>query len=449
MAGRSMLGWGALAAILAVYAGSQSPRAAPYILGAKAKALAMLPASLAERFTPVAASAAVPDAKSGHKPDAGAAAKPAVGAAPAGGAPAGKRPNPPAPVVTAKVATGTLPLRLEGVGSVQARTTVALKARVDGQLMETAIREGQVVKKGDLLFRLDPRPFEAAYRQAEASLARDRANLDKAKSDYTRINELAAKGYSPRAKYDEAKGAMMALEATVKATESTIDVAKLNLEYTIIRSPINGRAGNLLVHPGNMVKANDTQALVVVTEMAPVYVAFAVPERYLSEVQKLMAAKVMVEAWTPETKADKIKGELFFMNNAVDAATGTITLMASFPNTDLRLVPGQFVQASAVVGMLKDVVIAPSRAVQVGQKGTYIYVVKEDQSVEFRPVTTGPTVDDTIVITKGLAAGETVVTEGQLRLTPGAKVIPKVAGEGAKPKEQSCTFPRLASDARS
>ena len=444
MAGRSWLGWGALAAVLAVYAGSQNPQVGPHIQAAKAKVLAVMPAIVAARFAPaaVAATDSKGEASAGVKSDPAANSdpaamhKPAASAAPSGG-PSGKRVAPPAPVVTAKVSTGTLPLRLEGVGNVQARTTVSIKARVDGQLMEAAIKEGQVVKKGDLLFRLDPRPFEAVLRQTEAALARDKANLEKARSDYARTSDLVTKGYSPKAKFDETKAAMMSLEATVKATETTIDVAKLNVEYTVIRSPITGRAGNLLVHPGNMVKANDTQALVVVTEMAPVYVAFAVPERYLGDMQKLMAgAKVAVEAWTPENKADKVRGELFFMNNVVDAATGTITLMASFDNTDKRLVPGQFVQASAVLGTLTDVVIAPSRAVQVGQKGTYIYVVKDDLTVEFRPVTTGPSVDDTTVITKGLAAGETVVTEGQLRLTPGAKVMPKAAG-GGKPKEQS------------
>lgn len=428
MAARSWIGWVALAAVLAGYAGSQNPQFAQQMQNAKAAVQNALPAAWA---TKTSAADGSPSNKADPKASGG-AEKPAAAQASAPAAP-GKRAAPPAPVLVEKVKTGDVPLRLEGVGAVTARTTVAIKARLDGQLMETAIKEGQTVKKGDLLFRLDPRPFEAALKVSEANVARDKSSLEKAKADYARISDLATKGFSPKSKFDEAKGSMGALEATVKAGEAAMEAAKLNLEYTIIRSPIDGRAGNLLVHPGNMVKANDTQALVVVTELAPVYVAFAVPERYLADLQKLMSgAKVGVEAWTPERKADRIKGELFFMNNAVDTATGTITLMASFPNADLRLVPGQFVQASAVLGNLKDVVVTPSRAVQVGQKGTYVYVVKDDQTVEFRPVTTGQTVDEKIVITKGLAAGETIVTEGQLRLTPGAKVAPKGAGEGAK-----------------
>ena len=240
------------------------------------------------------------------------------------------------------------------------------------------------------------------------------------------------------------KPALGALEATIKAGEAAIEAAKLNIEYTVIRSPINGKVGNVLVHPGNMVKANDTQSMLVITEVAPVYVAFAVPERYLGEVKRLMAAgKVAVEVWTPENKADRIKGELFFMNNAVDTSTGTISLMASFANTDQKLTPGQFVQASALLGTLDNVVTVPARAVQIGQRGTFVFVVKDDMSAEMRPVKVGETVDEKAVITSGVAAGETIVTEGQLRIMPGGKVAPKEAGApsaapaGAKPKEQS------------
>ena len=220
------------------------------------------------------------------------------------------------------------------------------------------------------------------------------------------------------------------------------------MEYTVIRSPINGQVGNVLIHAGNMVKANDTQSLLVITEVAPVYVAFAVPERYLGEVKRLMASgKVGVDVWTPDQKDDRIKGELFFMNNAVDTSTGTITLMATFPNTDQKLMPGQFVQASALIGTLENVVTVPSRAVQIVQRGTFLFVVKDDLTAEMRPVKVGETVDEKAVITSGVAAGETIVTEGQLHVIPGAKVVPKDAGAaggapagrpaGAKPKEQS------------
>jgi membrane fusion protein, multidrug efflux system len=440
MAGRSWIGWAALGAVLAAYAGSQNPKVSEGFSEARAKAAKFLPASLAALVAPsVATSTGTPKAA-----DQAGAPKPAAPGAATAAAPPAKRPTPPAPVITEKVMTSNVPLRLEGVGSVQARTTVAIKARIDGQLMEASIKEGQAVKKGDLLFRLDARPLEAALKVAEANVARDKATLEKAKADNARIGDLATKGYSPKAKYDEAKATLGALEATIKAGEAAIDAAKLNIEYTVIRSPINGKVGNVLVHPGNMVKANDTQSMLVITEVAPVYVAFAVPERYLGEIKRLMAAsKVAVDVWTPENKADKIKGELFFMNNAVDTATGTISLMASFSNTDLKLTPGQFVQASASLGTLDKVVTVPARAVQIGQRGTFVFVVKDDMTAEMRPVKVGETVDEKAVITSGIVAGETIVTEGQLRIIPGGKVAPKEAGApsaapvGAKPKEQS------------
>lgn len=432
MAGRSWLGWVALAAVVAAYAGSQSPQVAAGLSAAQAKLVGALPGGLAEKLaTPAtaAASTAAPDAAKQAPSTSGAAAP--------------KRVVPPAPVVTEKVKTSSVPLRLEGVGSVTARTTVAIKARIDGQLMEAVIKEGQSVKKGDVLFRIDSRPFEAALRVAEANLARDKANLEKAKSDMARVGDLAGKGYSPKSKYDEVKASLGALEAAVQADLAAIDAAKLNIEYSVIRSPIDGRAGNLLVHPGNMVKANDTQSLVVVTELAPIYVSFAVPERYLSDVKRVMASsKMTVEVWTPDKKDDRISGELFFMNNVVDTSTGTITLMATFPNTDLRLMPGQFVQASALLGNLDDIVAVPAKAVQIGQKGTYVYVVKEDLAAELRPVTVSDTVDNRSVVKSGLKPGETIVIEGQSRVIPGGKVAPREAGSpatapGGKPKEQS------------
>jgi membrane fusion protein, multidrug efflux system len=429
MTGRSWMGWTALAAVLSVYGASQNAQLATHLNEARTNLAASLPASLAAYVAPAAS--ANPAAAKGSAPGAG--GKPTANAGPPG-----KRAAPPAPVITDKAKLGTVPLRLEGVGSVMARSTVAIKARIDGQLMEAAVKEGQLVKKGDLLFRIDSRALESQLRVAEANLARDRANLEKAKSDHSRIGDLANKGFSPKAKYDDAKASLGALEATIKADEAAIEAAKLNLDYAVIRAPIAGRTGNVLVHPGNMVKANDTQALIVLTEIAPVYVAFAIPERYLGEVKRLMTAgKVGVDVWTPEAKSEKIKGELFFMNNAVDTSTGTITLMATFPNADQKLMPGQFVQASALLGTLDQVVVVPSRAVQVGQKGTFVYVAKDDLTAEFRLVQVGDSVDGQSVIKSGLAAGETIVVEGQLRILPGGKLAPKDAPPTAKTKEQS------------
>ena len=430
MAGRSWLGWTALAVVLAAYAGSQDARIAKSWNEARIKLATHLPASVAVFVAPSIAT----NANAATPPGAGQTPKTDAGKAP----PPGRRAAPPAPVIIEKVKTANLPLRLEGVGSVQAKSTVAVKSRIDGQLMEAAVKEGQAVKAGDLLFRLDARPLEAALKVAEANVVRDKATLEKVMADNARIGDLAAKGYSPKAKFDEAKATLGALEATIKAGEAAIEAARLNIEYTVIRSPITGKVGNVLVHPGNMVKANDTQSLLVITEVAPVYVAFAIPERYLGEVKRLMAAgKMDVDVWTPENRSDKIRGELFFMNNAVDTSTGTITLMATFANTDQKLMPGQFVQASVLLGTLDKVIAVPARAVQVGQKGTFVYVAKDDLTAEFRPVKVGETVEGQSVINSGLAAGETIVVEGQLRIIPGGKLAPKEPPQGGKPKEQS------------
>ena len=431
MSGRSWIGWAAVVAALAAYAGSHNAQFNQAIDTARTRIAEVLPATLAVRIAP-ASQTATASTQASNAAGTGSPAAATPGAR-------GKRVAAPAPVLIDKAKTESLPLKLEGVGSVVARSTVAVKSRIDGQLMDAAVKEGQMVKKGDLLFKLDSRGFEAQLKVAEANLARDKANLEKARADYSRVGDLAVKGYSPRAKYDDAKAALGALEATIKANEAAIEAARLNLDYTLIRAPIGGRVGNMLIHPGNMVKANDTQAMIVLTEVAPVYVAFAVPERYLGEVKRLMAAgTVPVEVWTPENSTDKIKGELFFMNNAVDTSTGTITLMATFANTDQKLVPGQFVQASAMLGSLDNVVVVPARAVQVGQKGTFVYVVKPDQTADFRPVKVGETADGISVIASGLAAGETIVVEGQLRILPGGKLAPKEARPpGARPKEQS------------
>ena len=203
---------------------------------------------------------------------------------------------PPAPVRLAEAGRRDVPIRLEGLGNVQARSTVAIKARVDGQLMEATVSEGQMVKKGDLLFRLDARPFEAQVRQAEANVARDRANLDKAKGDMSRYDSLAQKGISPKTKLEEVEALVATFAAAIRASEAAVEIARLNLEYATIKAPIEGRVGSILLAAGNMVKANDTQALLVIAEVAPVHVAFAVPERYLGDVRRLIAAgKVAVE----------------------------------------------------------------------------------------------------------------------------------------------------------
>ncbi len=342
-----------------------------------------------------------------------------------------KRAVPPAPVRVAAAATKSVPIRLDGIGTVQARSTVAIKSRIDGQLFEATVKEGQLVKKGDLLFNLDPRPFEAQLRQAEANLERDRANLEKARSDVTRYSKLSDKGISPVTRLEEAQTLVSTLTATIAASTAAVELARLNLGYATIRAPIDGRVGNLLVTPGNMVKANDTQALLILTEIDPVYVAFGIPEQHITDVRARMAeAPLPVEVSPQGDPRPPLKGELFFINNAVDTTTGTIQLLARFANKEERLVPGQFVRATVTLNRLDDATVVPSRAVQINQRGHYVYVVKPDLTAELRPVEIGPEAGEETVILKGLAVGESIVTDGQLRLFPGAKVAP--AGPGAK-----------------
>jgi multidrug efflux system membrane fusion protein len=346
---------------------------------------------------------------------------------------------PPAPVLISEVEIRNVPVILTGIGSVQPRATVAVKSRLDGQIVEAPVKEGQNVKKGDLLFRIDPRPYEAALRVAEAALLRDQANYKKAQADMARIGDLAGKGFSPQAKLEETKAAMNALAATIKSDEAAIELAKLNLEYTYIRSPIDGKVGNILLAGGNMVKANDTQAMIVITEMDPIYVAFALPEQYLNEIKaRLAQSKIPVEVSPPERTAEPVKGELFFVNNVVDMTTGTIQLMATFANPKQLLTPGQYVTARLTLRVIENAVVVPAKTVQVGARGSYVYVVKPDKTVEVRAVKIGPAFEDRAVILDGLKKGETVVTDGQLRLFPGARIAPKDEKTLAtKPKAQS------------
>lgn len=339
---------------------------------------------------------------------------------------------PPAPVITAVIGQRDVPIVLEGVGNVQARSTVAIKARVDGQLMEAAVAEGQLVKKGDLLFRLDARPFEAQLRQAEAIVVRDRANLDKAISDAARFESLSQKGITPKTRVEEAETSVAALRAAIAASEAAVDIAKLNLEYATIKAPIEGRVGSILLSAGNMVKANDTQAILMLTAVRPINVAFSLPEQHIGEIRARLksAEALVVEATVQGDEMTTEKGALFFVNNSVDVSTGTILVMARFANPDERLVPGQFVRARVQMTTLPGAIVAPVKGVQINQKGHFVWVVKPDLTAEMRPVTIGPESGSDLVISRGLDVGEQIVVDGQLRLFPGAKMAP--AGKSGK-----------------
>ncbi|MDA0652361.1 MAG: efflux RND transporter periplasmic adaptor subunit [Proteobacteria bacterium] len=331
-----------------------------------------------------------------------------------------KRNSRPVPVKTAVAVTRPVPIHLEGVGTVKARSIVAIKSRIEGQLFEALVREGQTVWSFVVLFRLDPRPLQARLKEVEAILARNRASHAKAIADVKRLSNLSAKGYSPKTLVDDAKTLVDTLAATVRASSAGAELAQLNLDYATIRSPIDGRVGSILITAGNIVKANDTQPLLIITETKPVYASFGVPEQYIDEIRTRMATSQLPVLVSTQGKQAAATGRLFFINNQVDSTTGTIELLAHFDNRDEWLVPGQFIRARILLSTLENAVLVPRRAVQINQAGQFLWVVRPNGIVELRPVVTGPDDGDDLAITKGLAPGERVVTDGQLRLFPGA-----------------------------
>jgi len=326
------------------------------------------------------------------------------------------------PVQIGQVVKKSVPLQIRNVGNVVPYTAVSVRALVGGEILQVHFREGQDVRKGDMLFSIDPRPYEAVVAQAEAALARDRAQAANAEADSKRYEDLVQKDYVTRQQYEAIVANFKALGATVRADEAAVERAKLDVSYCSIRSPIDGRTGAVMVQIGNIVKANDVP-LVSINQVVPIYLAFAVPERELDEIRKRQAqGKLAVQAEDAASGKPISQGELTFVDNTVDRATGTIGLKATFANKDRALWPGEFVNAVLTLATETNAVVAPTSAIQNGQQGTYAYVVKSDQTVESRPVTVVRNVADGAVIGKGLAPGETVVTDGQLRLSPGAKI---------------------------
>ncbi|HET9795268.1 MAG TPA: efflux RND transporter periplasmic adaptor subunit [Thermoanaerobaculia bacterium] len=330
------------------------------------------------------------------------------------------------PVTAARVERRDLPVEVTAIGHVEPYSTVSVKSQVNGTLMSVGFREGQDVRKGDLLFRIDPRPFQAALAQAKANLARDRAQAQNAEAEIGRYAGLVEKDYVTREQYDQVKANAEALASTVKASEAAVENAALQLSWCTITSPIDGRTGGLLVHEGNLVKANDDKAMVVINQIRPVYVTFSTPESSLADLQRQRG--LAVKAAAPGNAAPKA-GQLTFIDNAVDPTTGTITSKATFPNGDETLWPGEFVNVTVVLRTEAGAVVVPSPAVQTGQNGSYVYVIKGDATVESRPVSVERTQGTLTVVVKGLAPGEQVVTDGQLRLAPGARVEIKTPSE--------------------
>jgi multidrug efflux system membrane fusion protein len=333
------------------------------------------------------------------------------------------------PVTAAVVERRDVPLEVTAVGHVDAYSNVAVRTRVGGEVTKVAFREGQDVKAGDLLFELDRRPYQSALAEAEANLERDRARAREADENLKRYAELVKKDYVTKEQFSQATANADALRATVKGDEAALETARLNVAYCTIASPISGRTGGLLVHPGNLVKANDDRALVVINQVEPIYVTFAVPEAALADVKKRAGSGTLKVSALPNSPgAAPSEGDLTFIDNAVDPTTGTINLKATFPNRERALWPGQFTNVSLVLATDGAATVVPNTAVQPGQAGSIAWVIKADESVEARPVVVRRVWKQWSVIEKGLEPGEKVVTDGQLRLAPGVKVTIKKAG---------------------
>ncbi len=334
--------------------------------------------------------------------------------------------RPPVPVTVASVVSKNVPVQLQAVGTVKARSTVAVRAQVGGQLLRVHFREGEEVRAGEALFTIDPRPFQAELAQAEARLAANIAEQENAREEAQRFEELLRQGFVSRQEFERLSSRAATLEGGVRAARAAVENARLQLGYCTIRSPLTGRAGSLLVHPGNLVKANDDNPLVVLNQMEPIEVAFAIPERNLPSIKASLAkGGLAVEAFSRADEAGVEKGKVTFLDNSVDSSTGTILLKGTFANAERRLWPGEFVAVRLTLAELAAVPVVPTRAIQTGQQGTFVYIVKTDGTVELRPVTSGIAYGAETVIHKGIAPGETVVTEGQQRLFPGARVAVK------------------------
>jgi len=337
--------------------------------------------------------------------------------------PAAKDPGA-APVGVVAAVQQSIPVRLQAIGNVEAYTSVAVKSRVDGQILEVHFREGQEVKKGEILFRIDPRPFEAAFKQSEAQALRDAANRDQAASQERRYQELLDKNFVSKDAYAQYRTNAQTAQATAKATEAALENAKLNLEYTVIRSPIDGYVGRALLQAGNMVKANDTISLVVINQVKPIYVSFAIPEQQLATVRELLRkGPLTVDVAAPGSDKPLANGRIAFLDNAVDQTTGTIKVRAVFDNADAALWPGQFYTVRVKLYDQENAILVPSRALQTGPSGQFVYVVKPDMTAEVRKVVVERSEGEMAVLAAGgVAAGDQIVVRGALRLAPGVKV---------------------------
>ncbi len=343
---------------------------------------------------------------------------------------------PPAMVATAPARLGDLPLHLDALGTVTPLQTVTVKSRVDGQLMEVRFQEGQEVKRGQLLARIDPRPYEVQLTQAQGQMARDQALLHNARLDAKRYRELADQDLIPRQQSDTQEALVRQYEGAVKTDQGLIDNARLQLTYCEITAPVDGRVGLRLVDPGNMIRASDAGGLVVITQIRPISVVFAIPEDDLPRVLARFRAqeRPAVAIYDREQRRKLAEGELLTVDNQIDTSTGTVKLKARFANDGHELFPNQFVNVRLLVETIAGAVTVPTPAIQRGPRGPFVWVVKDDQSVTLRLVKIGPGGGGQTVISEGLAPSEMVVIDGAERLREGAKVEARAAGDGSGPR---------------
>ena len=330
--------------------------------------------------------------------------------------------SPPAPVITQTAVQKTIPVQIQAIGNVEPYQTISVKTQLSGQITTISVKEGQDIKKGALLLQLDARPYEMALKQAEANLARDTAQAKNAQVEAQRYTALLEKGYISKEQYDQIQTNWTSLEATIRADKAALESARVQLQYCYVYSPIDGRIGAIKVHQGNEIKASETE-IAVINQIEPIKAVFSVPEKSLSDVFHYMKTKkIKVDAFLPNDLQPEA-GVLSFVDNAVNQATGTITLKAVFANKSRRLWPGQFLNIVLTLTEKPGAILVPTQSVNTGQNGLYVFVVKSDSTVELRMIKTGMKLQNEIEILEGIKTGERVVTDGQIRLKPGSKVV--------------------------
>jgi multidrug efflux system membrane fusion protein len=336
--------------------------------------------------------------------------------------------SPAVPVTVAQVVRKSMPVEISVIGAAEPFSSVAIRSQITGQMTAVNFAEGDDVKAGQVLFTLDRRPLEAALEQAKANLDRDLAQAANAEAQFKRYQELADRGIAPREQVDTARASLSALNATVSADRAALDNAQVQLQYATITATLAGRTGELQVHEGNLVRANDQTPLVVINQIAPISVAFSIPEARLPELKRYMArGPLRVTALPPKDDGPPAVGSIAFVDNQVDQTTGTIRLKGTFPNDDRRLWPGQFLNVVVTLTSDPEAIVVPTAAVQAGQQGPYVFVVKDDRTVDLRAVEVSRTRASETVIANGVKPGETVVTDGHLRLVPGSRISVKGA----------------------